>query len=98
MSVYHRDDDVTVHHGDCLTVLKTLADNSIDAICTEPPQTHPNRIRLRGHTMTSCLSRFLRTPCCRPNGHPGNHIAADSSGHITVWTDLAADTKEKTPQ
>ena len=28
---------VTLHHGDCLDVLKTLPDNSIDSIVTDPP-------------------------------------------------------------
>ena len=27
----------TVHHGDCLSVLRTLADNSVDAVVTDPP-------------------------------------------------------------
>ena len=27
----------TIHNGDCLEVLKTLPDNSIDAIITDPP-------------------------------------------------------------
>ena len=26
-----------LHHGDCLQVLKTFPDNSIDAIVTDPP-------------------------------------------------------------
>jgi DNA modification methylase len=34
---HYHDDDITVYHGDCLDVLKTLPDNSIDAICTDPP-------------------------------------------------------------
>lgn len=28
---------VTVHHGDCLTVLRTLPDNSVHAVITDPP-------------------------------------------------------------
>ena len=34
---HYSDDNVTVHAGDCLDVLKTLADNSVDAVCTDPP-------------------------------------------------------------
>ena len=34
---YYRDDTVTLHLGDCLKVLPTLADASIDAIVTDPP-------------------------------------------------------------
>lgn len=28
---------MTLHHGDCLDVLLTMPDNSIDAIVTDPP-------------------------------------------------------------
>ena len=27
----------TLHHGDCLAILKTLPDESVDSICTDPP-------------------------------------------------------------
>lgn len=37
MTVHYRDDDVTVHHGDCLDVLAELADASVDAVVTDPP-------------------------------------------------------------
>lgn len=30
-------DNYQIHHGDCLDVLKTLTDNSIDAVVTDPP-------------------------------------------------------------
>lgn len=30
-------DGVEVHHGDCLTVLKMLSDNSVDSVVTDPP-------------------------------------------------------------
>jgi DNA modification methylase len=35
--IHHRGDTVTVHHGDCIEVLATLPDNSIDAVVTDPP-------------------------------------------------------------
>lgn len=34
---FFNDGTVTVHHGDSLAVLRTLADNSVDSICTDPP-------------------------------------------------------------
>ena len=37
MSIYHEDDHVTLHHGDCLDILTTIPDNSIDAVVTDPP-------------------------------------------------------------
>lgn len=37
MSAHYIDDNVTVHLGDCLDVLRTLPDNSVDAVVTDPP-------------------------------------------------------------
>ena len=37
MSIYYTDDKVTLHHGDCLDVLATLPDASVDAVVTDPP-------------------------------------------------------------
>ncbi len=34
---YYQDDSVTLHHGDCLDVLRELPDNSVDAVITDPP-------------------------------------------------------------
>ncbi len=34
---WYADDSVTVWHGDCLDVLRTLPDNSVDAVVTDPP-------------------------------------------------------------
>ena len=36
MSIYYTDDKVTLHHGDCLDVLATLPDASVDAVVTDP--------------------------------------------------------------
>ncbi|MDO4243508.1 MAG: DNA methyltransferase [Actinomyces sp.] len=37
MSVHLLSDDVTVYHGDCLDVLRTLPDDSVDSVVTDPP-------------------------------------------------------------
>ena len=37
MSVYYSDDHVTLHHGDCLEVLRSLPDASVDAVVCDPP-------------------------------------------------------------
>ena len=34
---YYEDDAVTLYHGDCLEVLATLPDASVDAVVTDPP-------------------------------------------------------------
>jgi DNA modification methylase len=35
--LYYQDDLVTLYHGDCLDVLRSLPDASVDAVCTDPP-------------------------------------------------------------
>lgn len=34
---HYADDSVTLWHGDCLDVLRTLPDNSVDSVVTDPP-------------------------------------------------------------
>ena len=34
---YYSDDGVTLHHGDALTVLASMPDQSVDCIVTSPP-------------------------------------------------------------
>lgn len=34
---HYEDDLVTLHHGDCIAVLRELPDNSVDAVVTDPP-------------------------------------------------------------
>jgi DNA modification methylase len=35
--IHYQAEDVTVHHGDCIEVMRTMPDNSVDAIVTDPP-------------------------------------------------------------
>ena len=37
MTIYYQDDAVTLHHGDCLEVLPTLAAASVAHVVTDPP-------------------------------------------------------------
>ena len=37
MSIHYQDTRVTLHHGDCLDVLRSLPDASVDAVITDPP-------------------------------------------------------------
>ena len=37
MSVFYEDDAVTVHHGDCVEVMRALPAESVDSVVTDPP-------------------------------------------------------------
>lgn len=37
MTIHYQDDTVTLHHGDCLDVLRSLPDAGVDAVVTDPP-------------------------------------------------------------
>ncbi len=37
MSIYYQDNHVTLHHGDCLDVMSTMPDESVDIVVTSPP-------------------------------------------------------------
>jgi site-specific DNA-methyltransferase (adenine-specific) len=37
VTLYHRDKNAEIHNGDCLQVLRTLPDSSVDACVTDPP-------------------------------------------------------------
>lgn len=37
MTIVHDQAGIVVHHGDCLDVLRELADDSVDAVVTDPP-------------------------------------------------------------
>lgn len=45
--------------------------------------------------MNTCPSTFFGVYCQKQRGHTGDHLASDSSGHITLWTDHAADKTEQ---
>ena len=35
--IYHETEHGILYHGDCLDILPTLADKSVDAVVTDPP-------------------------------------------------------------
>ena len=37
MTIHYQGHGVTLHHGDCLDVLRTLPDASVDSVVTDPP-------------------------------------------------------------
>ncbi len=55
MTPYYQDESVTVYAGDCLDVLRTLPDSSVDAVCTDPPY----NLSDSGKRDADCFSRVL---------------------------------------
>lgn len=37
MTLHYQDDRATIYHGDCVEVMRSLPDNSVDAVVTDPP-------------------------------------------------------------
>src|SRR5690554_6451978 len=37
VSIYYQDEHVTLHHDDCLEVMRALPDASVDSVATDPP-------------------------------------------------------------
>jgi DNA modification methylase len=59
--------DIVVHHGDCLDILRSLPDASIDAVVTDPPYNLSNS----GNRDEDCLRRIL-TQVQLPDTHEGD--------------------------
>lgn len=91
MRPYYQDDSVTLHHGDCLDVLRELPDNSVDAVITDPPYS----LNFMGREWDSHRSSsefqdwctVWATECLRIL-KPGGHLLA--FGGSRTWHRLAA--------
>lgn len=85
---YFRDAEVTVYGGDCVQVMKTLADNSVDAVVTDPPYNLAFMSKawdaLGGEFQDWC--QVWASECLRIL-KPGGHIAA--FGGTRTWHRLA---------
>ena len=74
---YYADEAVTVHHGDCLEVLREFLDESIDAVVTDPPY----GLGFMGKVWDSGKS-FVERKADRRNAFDhvgGNHNPVDSA-------------------
>ncbi|MDQ7996107.1 MAG: DNA methyltransferase [Luteibacter sp.] len=56
---------VTIHTGDCLAVMRTLADNSVDAVVTDPPY---GLSELKREDVLACLVCWIEGEIYRPVG------------------------------
>ena len=87
MNPYYKDDLITLHHGDCLEVLATLPEASVDAIVTDPPYA----LGFMGKTWDKQPDfqdwcRTWATECLRVL-KPGGHMLA--FGGARTWHRLA---------
>jgi hypothetical protein len=56
VTIHFQDDQVTVHHGDALDVLREMPDASVDAVVTDPPY---GLAELPAHVVTAALAAWL---------------------------------------
>lgn len=73
LTPYYTDEQVTVHHGDCLEVLRGLPDCSVDAVVTDPPY----GISFMGQAWDQPDSGHGSQ---RKNGKPGPHLRRPGVG------------------
>lgn len=58
MSVYYRDERVTLYHGDCLEVMADMDAESIDAVLTDPPYSSGGR-RENARSLRKSMTRSV---------------------------------------
>lgn len=88
---YYSDEHVTLYHGDCLDVLRTLPDASVDAVVTDPPYA----LEFMGKTWDGWSTpAHFQEWCTQWAGEclrvlkPGGHLVA--FGGSRTWHRLAA--------
>ncbi len=74
MTVHYTDATVTVHHGDCLDVLRELPDASVDAVVTDPPY----GLEFMGKDW----DKFAQTPSAWATRDKGQDLTGKSSSHF----------------
>lgn len=65
----------TIHHGDCLNVLKSIADNSVDSIVTDPPY----GLKFMGKAWDYEVPSVEKWAECLRVLKPGGHLLAFAS-------------------
>jgi DNA modification methylase len=81
---YYRDDTVELHHGDCLDVLRTLPDASVDSVVTDPPY----GLGFMGKAWDDLPPGIEFAAECLRVLKPGGHLLA--FGGSRTWHRLAA--------
>lgn len=85
MTPYYSDDLVTLHHGDCLGVLPTLPDASVDSVVTDPP--YELGFMGKGWDATGIAYNVTVWRECLRVLKPGGHLLA--FGGSRTWHRLA---------
>ena len=88
MTVHHRDDRVTVHHGDALDVLSEMPGSSVDAVITDPPYA----LSFRGNDWDAMHPNPLIWRQCLRVLQPGAPLI--SFGGARTWHRLACDIED----
>lgn len=81
---HFQNDAVTIHHGDCLDVIRTLPDGSVDAIVTDPPY----GLGFMGREWDALPPGLPWAQECLRVLKPGGHILA--FGGSRTWHRLAS--------
>jgi site-specific DNA-methyltransferase (adenine-specific) len=58
MTIYYADDQVTLHHGDCIEVMSDLPDESVGTVLTDPPYSSGGR-RENSRSLRKSMNRSL---------------------------------------
>lgn len=85
MIPYYSDDHVTLYHGDCLDVLATLPDASVDSVVTDPP--YELGFMGKGWDATGIAYNVTVWRECLRVLKPGGHLLA--FGGTRTWHRLA---------
>lgn len=59
MSLYYQDEQVTLHHGDCIEIMRDLDEQSIHAVLTDPPFSSGGR-RENARSLRKSLTRSVK--------------------------------------
>lgn len=85
MNPYYADDAVTLYHGDCLEVLPTLADKSIDHVITDPPYDEHTHSKQRVGGSDAPKRNGRGDTVLRASFSRSKDLGFEAMDHETLW-------------